>query len=48
MLLKGAAQVNLATNGGLTPLWIAAQKGHSECTKLLLNVIDLQVFTLGT
>ncbi len=37
MLLDGGAEVDVRTRGDTTPITIAAQRGHPECLKLLLE-----------
>jgi ankyrin repeat protein len=36
MLSEPAAEVDCAAAGGATPLWQAAQMGHTECVQILL------------
>ena len=36
LLDKEGIDVNQAKNNGVTPLFMASQKGHAECVSLLL------------
>ena len=37
MLIKADADVNLASNDGFTPLYLAAKNGHQDIVKLLIK-----------
>ena len=43
LLLEGGAAVDLASNVGATPLYVACRNGHAECARLLLVVAGAAV-----